>query len=310
MRGSFLAASVLMAIGLLGPPRCLHAQFSTASRTLLRDGSVPFTRAVPASPEAVAAESASPASASPASTSAHSLDAALQFARSRYLFLQKNVRDFSCLLVKRERIEGRLKGYEYLHTKARLRKTEAGKVSVPLSLYMHFLSPPELKDRKVLYVEGQNSNKMLVRNGGKRFSYVTVKVAPDSEAAMRESRYPVTELSLETVARRMIEKAEDDIRYDPTNSNTVVVFYKDASVDGRKCTRIQVTHPKPGEHFSYHIANVFVDDDLNVPIRVEGYDWPAAGSDEPVLLEEYTFTKLRLNIGLTDQDFLPSLVEN
>lgn len=300
MRGSFLAASVLVATGLIGPAESVYAQFSVASRTLLRDESPPLTRTAPASPEAGAAES----------NSSHTLDTALQFARSRYLFLQKNVRDFTCLLVKRERIEGRLKGYEYLRTRARLRKAEGGKVSVPLSLYMHFLAPAELKDRKVLYVEGQNSNKMLVRNGGKRFSYVTVKIAPDSDAAMRESRYPVTELSLETVARRMIEKAEDDVRFDPTNSNTEVVFYKDASVDGRKCTRIQVTHPKRGEHFSYHIANVFVDDDLNVPIRVEGYDWPAAGSTEPVLLEEYTFTKLRLNVGLTDQDFLPSLVEN
>lgn len=149
-----------------------------------------------------------------------------------------------------------------------------------------------------------------MRNGGKRFSYVTVRLAPDSDAALRESRYPITELSLETVARRMIDKAKEDIRYDPTCRNTQVQFFRDASVDDRKCTRIQVVHSVRDTNFSFHIANVFIDDLLNVPIRVEGYDWPETGSSEPTLLEEYTFTRLRLNVNLKDSDFSPSLIEN
>jgi hypothetical protein len=250
-----------------------------------------------------------PVEVSPAAKSGHPLEAALEFAQSRYAYLQQNVRDFTCLLVKRERIEGKLRGYEYIQTRTRLRKVENGKTVVPLSVAMKFLSPPELKDRRVLFVEGQNNGKMLVRNGGKRFSYVTVRLLPDSDAALREGRYPITELSLETVARRMMEKAEDDVRFDPAHSNTQVAFFRGAKVDGRSCTRIQVTHPRRDVNFSFHIANVFVDDQLNVPIRVEGYDWPETGSTDPVLLEEYTFTKLRLNVGLTDRDFLSSFVE-
>ena len=81
-------------------------------------------------------------------------------------------------------------------------------------------------------------------------------------------------------------------------------------MDGRPCTRIQVVHPQHGEGLSFHLANVYVDDELNVPVRVEGYDWPASGSTEPPLLEEYSFTRLRLNVGLGNADFAPSLVEN
>ena len=151
---------------------------------------------------------------------------------------------------------------------------------------------------------------MLVRNGGARFSYVTVRVAPDSESARRESRYPITELGLENVARRLIEKAEEDRKCDPDGTNTQVTFFRNARVDGRICTRIRVVHPRPDENMSFHIANVFVDEQLNVPIRVEGYDWPVDNSNEPVLLEEYTYTRLRLNVGLTEADFASSLLDN
>ncbi len=38
-------------------------------------------------------------------------------------------------------------------------------------------------------------------------------------------------------------------------------------------------------------------------LRFESYDWPKEGSDVPVLLEEYAYRDLRLNFGLTDEDF-------
>ena len=79
-------------------------------------------------------------------------------------------------------------------------------------------------------------------------------------------------------------------------------------MDGQICTRIRVIHPKPDENLSFHIANVYVDDELRVPIRVEGYGWPNDEDEAPPLLEEYTFTRLWLNVGLTDADFQPSLV--
>ena len=67
--------------------------------------------------------------------------------------------------------------------------------------------------------------------------------------------------------------------------------------------------PGARAHLTFHIAEVYVDDELHVPIRVEGYDWPESGSSDPVLLEEYSFTRLRLNVGLKDSDFSPALVE-
>ena len=40
----------------------------------------------------------------------------------------------------------------------------------------------------------------------------------------------------------------------------------------------------------------------------ETYDWPKESDDRPVLQEEYTLTRLRLNVGLTEEDFKPSVL--
>ena len=47
------------------------------------------------------------------------------------------------------------------------------------------------------------------------------------------------------------------------------------------------------------------DDELQIPIRYESYDWPQKEGGQPVLLEEYTYTDLKVNVGLTDKDFDP-----
>ena len=49
----------------------------------------------------------------------HPLTPALNLARQRIAYIRENVRDFTCVLVKRERINGQLRAYEYLATKVR-----------------------------------------------------------------------------------------------------------------------------------------------------------------------------------------------
>lgn len=233
----------------------------------------------------------------------HPLAPALLFAVKHHQHIEENVRDFSCILVKRERINGRLRPYEYLQTKVRREQTNDGTVIVPFAAYAEYLAPRKVRGRRVLYVDGQNDNKLVVRNGGQRFNYVTVRIAPDSDAVKREANYPITELGLSNVVSRLIEQVQDDIEADPEAKNTEVSFFSGAKIDDRPCTHIRVTHDKESPALDFHLANVYVDDELKVPIRVEGYGWPKNDGDKPPLLEEYTYTRLKLNVGLTDADF-------
>lgn len=40
-----------------------------------------------------------------------------------------------------------------------------------------------------------------------------------------------------------------------------------------------------------------------MPVRYAAYSWPSRPGGGPELIEEYTYLNLKLNPGLTDQDF-------
>jgi hypothetical protein len=64
-----------------------------------------------------------------------------------------------------------------------------------------------------------------------------------------------------------------------------------------------VTHDEQKPQYDFHLARVFLDRELNVPIRYEAYGWPSHPGAPLPLLEEYTYMDLKVNIGLTDADF-------
>ncbi|HEX3726653.1 MAG TPA: DUF1571 domain-containing protein, partial [Pirellulales bacterium] len=103
--------------------------------------------------------------------------------------------------------------------------------------------------------------------------------------------------------RRLIEVAEQDKQY----GECEVKFFKNAKINGRLVTCIQVMHPVPRKNFRFNLARVYVDDELNLPVRYESYDWPEKPGGKSgqldTLLEEYTYTDLKINNGFTDQDF-------
>jgi hypothetical protein len=57
------------------------------------------------------------------------------------------------------------------------------------------------------------------------------------------------------------------------------------------------------ENQTFKTARIFVDDELQLPVRFASFDWPAEEGGNLVLLEEYTYTDVKLNVGLTDWDF-------
>ena len=239
----------------------------------------------------------------------HPLKPWIQYATSRYDYARQNVRDHTCVLIKRERIGGVLTDYQYLVAKSRCQQQRGPRTVVPLSIFLHYFGPTKLKGRKVIYVAGQNDNKMLVRKGGRRLGFVRVKIDPSSDAALRASRYPITELGIDNVIKRLLQRAQQDVESDPDGVNTTVEFFRGAKINKRSCVRVRVTHPQRQDGLSFHRAEIYIDDLLQVPIRIEAYDWPKDAEEDPPLLEEFTYTNLKLNVGLKAADFLPRLLD-
>jgi hypothetical protein len=199
--------------------------------------------------------------------------------------------DYSCTMVKRERINGKLNEYEYVFAKIR---------NKPFSVYLYFLGPPNLRGQEVIYIQGKNNGNMWAHTTGVQDKLVgTVSLKPDGLIAMRNQRYPLTEIGLSNMVRRMLEVAQHDMNY----GECEVKFFPGAKINDRTCTCIQVMHPTPRKNFLFHVARIFVDDELNVPVRYESYDWPKEAGAAPELIEEYTYLNVKLNNGFTDEDF-------
>lgn len=201
------------------------------------------------------------------------------------------IKDYSCTLVKRERIEGELLDHEYMFVKVRHQ---------PYSVYMYFLGPAKFKGQEAMYIRGANDGKMWAHPNGVRHKLIgTVSLNPTSNLAMAGNRYPITETGIYRLTERLIEVGEQDMQY----GECEVKILNGAKINGRDCTCIQVVHPTPRKEFTFHLARIYVDNELNCPIRYEAYLWPKEPGGEPLLNEEYTYLNLKLNNGFTDQDF-------
>ncbi len=232
---------------------------------------------------------------------AHPLDPAIAIASDGLRNIRENVRDYNCVLVKRERIGGELGEYQYIYTKVRSEQLNNGRVVVPFSVYMYFLKPSEMKGREVIFVKGQNNGKLVAheRRDSLKGKFGSVWLPPEGALAMMGNRYPITEVGLKTLVVRLLEKGNRDRK----RGECQVEFRKGAKINGRQCTMLQVTHPVQRPYFDFHVARIFIDDELNVPLRYAAYSWPKTPGGAPVLDEEYTYLKLNLNVGLTDKDF-------
>ncbi|NCX97886.1 MAG: DUF1571 domain-containing protein [Planctomycetia bacterium] len=224
----------------------------------------------------------------------HPLEPALELAQRGLGQLRANVKDYSCTMVKRERIDGKLGEHQYIFVKIR---------HEPFSVYLYFLAPEDVKGQEVIYVAGRNDGNMLAHAGsGVRAMVGTVSLKPDGALAMTGNRYSVTEIGVENLAKRLVEVAQHDKQFGECEVN----FFPNAKVNGRICTCVQVAHPVPRRNFRFHLARVFIDDELLIPVRYEAYDWPHEQGGQPVLMEEYTYMNVKTNNGFTDADFDPA----
>lgn len=214
--------------------------------------------------------------------------------------IARDIRDYTCRVIRRERRDGQMRRYEAISAKVRHAWPATGEDSArPFSVYLHFDRPGSLAGREVLFVEGRNSGRMLVRRGGRRLAYLTTFLAVDSPIALRESRYPVTDLGFERLLARLIEVIHEDLQH----GECEVQFFEGAKVADRQCTRVLVEHPVRRDHFRYHRAIVFIDKEWQLPLGYASYTWPEQPGGKPVLMEEYIYTAVELNVGLTDADF-------
>jgi hypothetical protein len=217
---------------------------------------------------------------------AHPLVPALEHAYKAREVLA-GIKDYQGSFTKRERLEKKLRT-SVMSVKVR---TE------PFSVYLLFHEPN--KGREVIYVEGRNNNQLLAHETGFAALVGTVSRAIDSPDAMAGNRYPVTMIGLHHLLDRVIQQWEAEAQF-----GEVDVLYRPSNkLAGVECKVLESKHPQPRKQFKFHQTRLWIETESGLPVRVEQYDFPARGDQEAPLAEEYTYSKLQLNPGLTDRDF-------
>jgi Protein of unknown function (DUF1571) len=199
------------------------------------------------------------------------------------------VEDYTCTFYKRERIAGHMTPLHIMDMKVRTK---------PQSIYFKFQQPAQ--GREAIYIAGRHSGKVLAHDVGlNKIIAGTLQLEPTSSRAMEDFRHPITEAGigplLETLAKRWAVELNSE--------ESIITFNDDMVVGPRRCTMIESTHPHRQPQFLHHMVRVYIDQEHGLPIRFEAYDWPKNRHAHPELSEEYSYSQLKLNVGLRDIDF-------
>ncbi|MGL4943816.1 MAG: DUF1571 domain-containing protein [Thermoguttaceae bacterium] len=241
----------------------------------------------PVTPQTVAMNP--PAATTTAATAEHPLIPVIRWAERGRPEVAA-LKDYTALVTKQEQVGGEIQEPNIMELKVRHQ---------PFSVYLKFRYPKAISGRQAIYVEGKDDNKVIAHGVGMERALGTQKLDPEGFIAMRGQRYPITKIGLLNLVDELLLVGRADSKLGECD----VKYFNNVTVDNRACTLIQVTHPTPRKEFRFNIARIFVDTELNLPIRYESYEWPKKEGEEPILLEAYTYSKLQMNVGLTDKDF-------
>lgn len=193
----------------------------------------------------------------------------------------EQIRDYTSLYLKEERA---ISNGELQTIRLAFRK--------PLDVRLEWLNEKGKVDQTAVYRQGFNDNKVLARQSSLLGALAgTMKLKPDDQLALEDSRHPITEAGL----GGLIEHFKDDAA-NVQVSNRVV---GEDIANGRRAWKFLFTAKgcALGGLKGACRSIVWIDQELKLPVQAELYD-QADG-----LLERHRFRDLKLNVGLTDQNF-------
>jgi len=213
----------------------------------------------------------------------------------RYL---ESVPDYTTTFSKQEYVGGELSENQVINLKCRHQ---------PFSVYMKWVVGD--KGQELLYVDGQNEDKMLVKMGGLKGRLVpTLKLDPTGSLAMQESRYPITKAGIMALAETIIDYRKKDLEQ---NLNTECVMLSNQKFDGKDCYCFIAHFANAKESEIYRKSVIYIDQKTCLPIFVRGFGWPEDGLasaspeelDEKTLIESYSYTDINMKSELATSEF-------
>lgn len=200
----------------------------------------------------------------------------------------RTIQDYQCQLTKQERVEGELGEKQMILLKVK---------DNPFSVYMSFLKP--FAGREVAYVAGQNEGRLVVLDAGYKRMLGKMNLDPTGTLAMKGQKHPITNIGIRNLTVKLLKMWEAETKF----GECKVTTNSGPKIAGRPATMLQVVHPVPRQDFKFHVARLFIDNELKIPVHFDAFLWPEQAGAEPPLEESYTYTNLKLNNGFTAREF-------
>ena len=202
----------------------------------------------------------------------------------------EKVTDYTCTLVKKERIDGDLTPDNVISMAVR---------NEPFSVDLRWIKPAGSGGQEACYVAGRNDGKMRVKSPGLLGAVGFLSIDPADPRAHKASRHSITEAGIGNLLERFATRWEAEKKRDLTQ-----VKIGEYDYNKRRCVRVETIHPtNPDNQFLCYRTVLYFDKENHLPIRVEAYDWPRGEGDKGQLVEEVNYTNLQLNVGLGDDVF-------
>lgn len=193
----------------------------------------------------------------------------------------QHVTDYTALFLKRERIRGTLQPLEKIEFRFQL----------PFKVYMAWQEP--YPGRMIVYVEGENNNKMQVNPGG-LLQLLRLSLDPSNSLATRNNHQTIRQAGL----GNLIDLILSQYRRGSKTGQITLRSLGDGEVDGRPADHLSLLcHADEAAGYYAKRADIWVDKAHHLPTRLLVYDW------NNQLYAHYEYRRLKLNPGLRPEAF-------
>ncbi len=194
------------------------------------------------------------------------------------------VTNYTVTFTKQEFVDGKLQEMETIFMKHR---------KSPNCVYMSWTKNPN-KGRETLWCQGVHDNEIRAHEGG-FLGIVSVWLDPNGSMAMKGNRHPITDAGIWHTTE-LIKKDYDLGKKNP--SLVKYADYEEKSINGEPSMCITAIQPSDkSAGFYAGKATICINKNHYLPTMLK--IWDHSGK----MIEYYTYSKYKINPGLTDEDF-------
>lgn len=214
----------------------------------------------------------------------------LDMAQQRLVAFNREVQTYQCVIHRRERVNGRLEARQSVSLRVR---------QEPFAVYLNTLSPAEHAGREILYNPRRYGAQIIVKNGGPRLAFVTTSLALDSALLKSKTNYGPQDWGITQLLEELILVLQEEVKH----AEVHVEYFEGAKVGDRLAYGARIVNPIRRQGLQFYQAVVLIDNELQLPVYYQTFDWPVKPGQPALLLEEFTISQLEFNVALEERHF-------